>query len=258
MTQPMITLHEYGAENRRVVVLVHPSVVFWDYYEYVIPLLSDYHVIVPALPGYDKETPEENYSSVEEIAAALANQLITRGIPAVDLLYGCSMGGSIVLRMLVDGRLPIRNAICDAGITPYRLPYLVTRLIAVKDFLLIAMGKMGGISLLEKAFATDEYSHEDLEYMADVFHFISYRTIWRTFESCNNYAMPEPAPAYNGCLQYWYGDKEARERAGDIRYVQRYFPGAELICMEDLGHVGMALLRPLEMAGRIREIIESS
>ena len=108
------------------------------------------------------------------------------------------MGGSIVLRMLVDKRITINNAICDGGITPYQMPWLLTRFTAVKDFLLISMGKIGGLGLLEKAFATDEYSKEDLKYMAKIFRFISYKTIWRTFESCNNYRMPEDTIKYPG------------------------------------------------------------
>ena len=47
-------LHEFGMEKERAILLIHPSVVKWDYFEYVIPLLeTEYHVIVPALPGYD-------------------------------------------------------------------------------------------------------------------------------------------------------------------------------------------------------------
>ena len=47
-----MTIHEYGTDNQQVIVLVHPSVVMWDFFEYLIPLLKEeYHLIVPALPG---------------------------------------------------------------------------------------------------------------------------------------------------------------------------------------------------------------
>ncbi len=36
-----MTIHEFGKENQRVMVLIHPSLVMWDYFEYVIPLLMD-------------------------------------------------------------------------------------------------------------------------------------------------------------------------------------------------------------------------
>lgn len=52
-----MNIHEFGKENRESIFLIHPSVVKWDYFEYVIPLLEkNYHLIVPALPGYDLRT----------------------------------------------------------------------------------------------------------------------------------------------------------------------------------------------------------
>ena len=48
-----MTIHEFGKENEKVILLIHPSIVKWDYFEYVIPLLEkEYRLIVPALPGY--------------------------------------------------------------------------------------------------------------------------------------------------------------------------------------------------------------
>ncbi len=47
----------------------------WDYFKYVIPLLGkDYHLIIPALPGYDPEITS-NFTSVEEIAKELESWL---------------------------------------------------------------------------------------------------------------------------------------------------------------------------------------
>ena len=41
-----MTIHEFGKDNKQIVVLIHPSAVMWDYFEYVIPLLEDrYHLI---------------------------------------------------------------------------------------------------------------------------------------------------------------------------------------------------------------------
>lgn len=49
-----MTIHEYGKGNDNVIVLIHPSIVMWDYFQDVIPLLEDeYHVLVPTLPGYN-------------------------------------------------------------------------------------------------------------------------------------------------------------------------------------------------------------
>ena len=74
-----MTIHEFGKESNKVVVLVHPSLVMWDYFEYVIPLMQDrYQLIIPALPGYDEDAPGD-FTSVEKIASELAEWLIEKG-----------------------------------------------------------------------------------------------------------------------------------------------------------------------------------
>ena len=163
-----MTIHEFGKENEKIVVLIHPALVMWDYFEYVIPLMQDrYHLIIPALPGYDEDMPGD-FTSVEKIAAALADWLTGKGITEISCIYGCSMGGAVAARFLADNRIVVQNAVMDGGITPYQFPWIVTRFIAIRDFVLIYIGKLGGIRLLEKAFTSDEYSEDDLKYIEKV------------------------------------------------------------------------------------------
>jgi pimeloyl-ACP methyl ester carboxylesterase len=239
-----MTIHEFGKGNSRVVVLIHPSLVMWDYFEYVIPLMQDrYHLIVPALPGYDVDSAGD-FTSVEEIASELASWLISHGIPELSSIYGCSMGGSVVIRFLSDNRVKVLSAIIDGGITPYQFPRIVTRLIAVRDFLMVYMGKLGGIKLLEKAFTSDEYTEDDLKYVEKVLEFLSAKTIWRTFESCNNYDMPKEIHTDCRHLEYWYAKTEEPDRKWDIQYIRKHFPQTAFRVFEDIGHGGLAALKP--------------
>lgn len=147
-----MTFHEFGTENQKIIILIHPSLVMWDYYEYLIPLLeSKYHIIVPALPGYD-EGMTESFTSIEQIAEEMEDWLIQQSFSNIECVYGCSMGGAVVIRMLADNRITIQNAVIDGGITPYQLPRVITRIIALRDFLMVSMGKIGGLKLLEKVF----------------------------------------------------------------------------------------------------------
>ena len=84
-----MTIYEYGKDNRNVIVLIHPSLVTWDYFEYVVPFLE-----------------QDNH-----------------------------------------------------------LPWILTRFIALKDFGMMALGKLGGEKMIIKAFSSTEYSEEDLKYM---------------------------------------------------------------------------------------------
>lgn len=49
------------------------------FFEYLIPLLEkDCHVIIPALPGYDENDSQQNFTSVENIAGELAEWLVKK------------------------------------------------------------------------------------------------------------------------------------------------------------------------------------
>lgn len=249
-------IYEYGQGKEECILLIHPSLVTWDYFEYVVPLLEkDYHLLIPALPGYDLKDDSE-FTSVERIAAELAEDLLKRGIRELKAAYGCSMGGSIVLRMAAEGRVRAQNYVMDGGITPYQLPWILTRFIALRDFGLMALGKLGGERVIVKAFSSTEYSEEDLRYVAHIFAHCTYRTLWNTFDSCNNYAMPRGVMHLPGRMYYWYAGKERKARDWDLKYMRKYVPDTVFRCFEGLDHGDMALFYPERMERELRRICE--
>lgn len=249
-----VNIHEFGKENQETILLIHPSVVKWDYFENVIPLLQEkYHLLVPALPGYDFED-DSDFTGVEQIASELNAWLKAEGYTKLYAVYGCSMGGSIALMVALEQMVKIKHCVMDGGITPYQLPWLVTRVIALKDYLMMMLGRAGGVALLEKAFATDDYSEEDLQYVADVLRHCSRKTLWRTFDSCNNYKVPKPVPKLDTQIHYWYTKGEERERKQDINYMKCQFPQTIFKELPELGHAGLALLKPELFAEMIRKL----
>lgn len=237
-------IKEFGRNNDRTILLVHPSLVKWDYFEYVIPLLEDrYRLVIPVLPGYDDEE-KSDFTSIEQVAGEIEEWLAENGADTLEAAYGCSMGGSVITRLLADGKVKIRSAVVDGGITPYRLPWIITRFIALRDYLLIMCGKVGGIKILEKAFSTDEMSEEDIKYVADVLSMVSSRTVWRTFDSTNNYSMPEKVDSDCRNIEYWFTDIEEKDRDWDIRNFRRFFPQTRFLRFTDVGHGGLAPYHP--------------
>ena len=241
-------IYEYGTSQMECILLIHPSLVTWDYFTYVIPLLEkQYHLLIPALPGYDLGDHSQ-FSSVENIAQELADDLLQRGISKVKTIYGCSMGGSIALKMAADGKIKAENYVLDGGITPYQLPWVLTRFIALRDFLMMAIGKLGGEKVIVRAFSSSAYTEEDMKYVADMFRHCTYKTLWNTFDSCNNYQMPKKIMHPTGKVHYWYAEKERKARDWDIKYMKKYFPDTLFQCFEGIDHGDMALFYPERMA----------
>ncbi len=250
-------IYEFGRENPEKIVLLHPSLVTWDYFENLIPLLEDkYHLLIPALPGYDL-TDGSQFSSVEQIASELADDLQRKGIEEVRAIYGCSMGGSIALRMAADGRVKAQHYVLDGGITPYQLPWILTRPIAVRDFGMVAIGKLGGVKTLVKAFSSSEYSEEDLLYVARILSHCTYRTLWNTFDSCNNFKMPREVMHFPGAVHYWYAEKERKARDWDLKYMRKFVPDTKFKRFRGMDHGDMALFYPQRLAKELRNISAS-
>ena len=225
-------IYEYGKENPECILLIHPSLVTWDYFEYVIPLLEKhYHLLIPALPGYDLNDDSE-FSSVEQIASELADDILKRGIQEVKAIYGCSMGGSIALRLAADGKLKAKNYIMDGGITPYQLPWILTRFIAVRDFGMMALGKLGGEKLIVKAFSSTQYSEEDLKYVAKIFRHLR----------------------FTGKVHYWYAEKERKARDWDLKYMKKFVPDTVFKSFKGMDHGDMALFYPERMAQELLKL----
>ncbi len=165
-----ITIHEYGKENSNIIVMFHPLGVWYDVFEYVIPILEkDYHLIIPAIPGLDPDNPKSEFTSIEDIESRITNWFLNYKYNHVKCLYGCSMGGSLVIRMLASNNITTDYAVIDAGITPYQFPKIFSYFVGARDWCMTQMGKLASIKALSSVFDPKKYKEEDLLYILKKF-----------------------------------------------------------------------------------------
>lgn len=253
----MINMHEFGKEHKDIIVMCHPLGVWWDVFEYVIPKLEkQYHLVIPAMPGHDEEHPEMDYTSVEDIAEEITQWLKSNGYDKIKCLYGCSMGGGVVTRILAEQKITADCAVIDAGMTPYCLPKVLTYFIAAKDWFIMEIGKHASLKILRGMFNEEKYSEEDLLYVKKVLGSMSSKTIWRAFYSCNNYSMPSPVPQPECPVQYWYGEEEKKLRKNDIAYIRQIFPDTQFVENKGMGHAEYFTLHPKEFCKQLTAFIE--
>ena len=254
-----ISVHEYGKENKNIIVMFHPLGVWYDVFEYVTPILEkDYHLIIPAIPGLDPDKPKSEFTNIEDIESKITDYLIKSGHTHVKCLYGCSMGGSLVIRMLASNKIITDFAVIDAGITPYEMNTFFTYCIGVRDWCMAQIGKYLSVNALSSLFDPKKYKENDILYIKKVLNSMSSKTIWNGFYSTNNYSMPKDFKEPKCKIQYWFGDEEKKEREWDINFIKKVYPKTIFVENKGQNHAEFFSLHPVEFCKQLKEFIESS
>jgi len=84
-------------------------------------------------------------------------------------------------------------------------------------------------------------------------HFSS-KTIYNVFWSANNYSLPDPVPAVDTSIEYWYGEEEKKARKNDLAFTRKAFPQTVPMEFRGLAHAELVLMFPerfREEVGRV-------
>ena len=248
-------MNEYGTGNGEVLLMFPPLGCRSNVYDFVRPELEKrYHILVVGYPGVDDGT-DADFSSVENVVSEVEDWLLAKGLPHLKCIFGCSMGGGMVARMINNARIKADYYIMDGGMTPYELPKPITYLIGVRDFLMMSSAKLLGTKALREVMNPDKFTDEDAAYMKECIGSMSSKTIWRCFYSANNYRLSLPMQAPEGKAFYWYGEEEKKDRAWDIRYVSKHMPWAELVENQGVGHAEFFTLYPDRFVTQLEDTI---
>ena len=82
--------------NKPTLVLVHGFTGSHEGFQYLIPLLTDYHLIVPDLPGFGVSPLPHNRLTIHELGELLIGFIEELNLPEKPHLLGHSMGSLVV------------------------------------------------------------------------------------------------------------------------------------------------------------------
>lgn len=245
---------EFGSRENNLAVFYYGACTYWQWYiESIRKLSENYFVVVPVYDGYGIND-DNDFTSVEETVKETADYIKKLGYTKIDLLYGLSMGGGMAVNMLALNYYPVKRAVIDAGMTPYNLPYVITKIIEIRDYIGISILR-GSMSLIKKVFDPKRWTKkdEDSEYKA-MYNFLrgmSSKTILNTFYSANNYKMPEGVVNLDTDIEYWYGSLEKKDRKYDIKYIGRKFKNVKFREIKDMEHGELVMMHPAEFIRQI-------
>lgn len=250
---------EYGKEHQKTLLFLpctaEPD---WAFADSVGLLSQDYHVIQIVYDGHG-ETGED-FISVETTVDEVTDWLRQHGITNLDAAYGCSLGGACLTRFLALGRIPVRRAVIDAGITPYQMPLILRWLACLRDclgFRLVAKSR----KILETAYPPERWTLpgrnpvKEYDALAAYLKTYSTHTIRNIFWSANNYVLPSEPAETGCCITYWYGDEEKKARRSNIRFIKHYFPHIRTRGIPKMEHAELVMLHPQEFNRRITEFL---
>lgn len=118
MGETFISYAEYGEPGKERLIFIH-GIPTWGYifHDLATKLASDYHILVPDLPGYGFSDKRDNFDrAIDKQAAYLIQWMNEMDIEKATLI-GHDIGGGIALRMALTHehrikRLILMNTIC--------------------------------------------------------------------------------------------------------------------------------------------------
>ncbi len=249
-----MNFYEFGQENDEIIVMIHGLTMTWDMFQKVIDQLKEeYHVIAVAVPGHDL-TNQSDFTTVEEVSTMIENYLLSKNYHNILCLYGLSMGGGIAIRILANHRVHFENAIIDAGITPYEMPYLFTRFILLNDFCTTMLARQFP-SLLNLVFPADRFDEDIRRKEIIGIRHMTAKTIWNAYDSTDNYSMPKVFPDISTNIEYWYGEDEKKDRKLDIQYVEKHIPNVTFQMIPNMTHGQFVCSEPERFCQKLKEVV---
>ena len=254
-------IREFGKENDKTLLFFPGSCEPWKEFAFAAEALAERFRVLLVVP--DGQDPEEgtDFLSVEKTADDAAAWLREHGIEYLDALYGLSYGGGMATRFLVAQRIPVDRAIIDAGTAPYTYPKWLCKLICVRDYLMLKLGR-ASIAGMKATFPPERFARDpdnaDAEYLEIQRYLKTYsnKTIWNIFWSANNYAVPHPAPKLDTVIQFWVGTEEWGSRFRDLKWYQKYFPQMEVVRIQGMMHGEYVMMHPRAFAERALEFFD--
>lgn len=250
-------IKEFGVENKKKLLFLPGA--FTDYISYIkaVELLSEkWHVFLVVYDGH-YEPFENSFTTLEDIAERLSKTDIVK----FDLVYGFCMGGAIANLLYSYDQFKIDTLIIDAGISPYQLPHILTRLILLRDVLGIKMIRRSK-KLVKIAFPPERWLYpweKEEEVYSEIIAFLNRltnETIRNCFDSTNNYNMPKDLPNNDTKIYYLYGELEKKQRDWDIKFFRKTYPQAIFKEFRNREHGELVVMGYKELVKFIDEIVK--
>lgn len=247
--------YEFGHKSNPALFLLHGTASNWElsFGDVIEGLLDQYYVVCVAITGHDDNEDTEIISITDEVDK-LESYIKKEYSGKIFAIYGSSLGGSIVAKLLEKGNVSIDHAITGSTDFDYMsgLKAIICAKILARVFYKYA--KNGEVKGILKLFVRSEESKKYLKDLSKVIYKnITYETLYKEYYTDLIMPIDDGITTEKTKVHCIFGMKEDVDKLV-VRY-KKHFPKAEIIGLAGLNHEELLFKEPKEWANMIKSLL---
>ena len=243
--------HEYGADRKDTILLLHGGgLSWWNYREAAELLQGEYRVILPILDGHAES--DRPFTTIEENAAEIIRFIDEQLGGSVLLIGGLSLGGQILLEMLSQRKDVCSYALIESAAV---IPSKLTNALIAPTF-----GSTYGL-IKKREFARLQFQslHIKPELFEDYYRDtcqIKKQDMIAFLQANTSYALKDVFRESSAKIHVYVGERETREILRSAEVICRMRPSCRLHRIHGLKHGEFSINHAAQYADAIRQIIQ--
>lgn len=223
---------DLNSENKKTVLLIHPMLSSADGMKINIAdnLGDDLRYIIPDLSAHG-ESIDKTYHSSKEEARAIYEHLKALNISELDLAYGASLGGVVLLQLLDYKDIRINKAIfegCSLWQNSWIQEFFIKKVFIKKHRKAVENRELA-VKKMTKLYG------EKASVMADTFIAMNEESILNIIHDCAFVELPVLTEAEQRKCLFTYGSKEFDLKSAK-KFLPKNYPHANLKLWDGYGH----------------------
>lgn len=247
---------EFGNKDKEKIILIHgfeSPYQIWD--KYIEYYKTQYHILVPILPGHNPNKKEE-FKSFKECAKEIEEYFISRYGKEVYAIYGMSMGGVLTCQLWQNKKLNFNKIILESSPLLSYSKFMIS--ILTNQYLMLTYKTKKRDKKVIKQAINSIITKDKLDNFLEVIDSISDTTIINYIKEIGNYKLPKKINTPNTEIYYYHGttinELLARKTA---KYIKKNYTNSKIICFKGKGHCEDSLMNPNIMINELNKILKN-
>lgn len=239
----------FGKAGAPTIMLIPGLGVSYEIFMPLIEMLEErFHIIAVQIDGFTLGSNTE-FTSIDDQAIQVINYIQEIHSGKLDIVYGLSLGGKIVSRVLERNSITIHHAIMDAAPLLPLPRWLVWPLKHLQCANVWSCYHWTG---LWRRIFHSHYFNVLLDECKKVYPFGGSKAVLDGYTSVYTSKLEK---IYGNDIHYWHGTKEAFVAKPQVKHLTRLFQNTHLEIFKGLNHGQLLIDYPEEVAKRVIGLI---